>query len=147
MSNADYYKIHWLTFSKVRLTFGYNGNINKSATAVATARQDNGARLTGLDYAYILNPGNPNLRWEKVQKINVGYDFSIKNNLILEALIFMPKRELIYLEKKKTSCLLLLQVILNFLETLQAQQVMGLTSNLLPTIFACEIFAGRPPCS
>ncbi len=74
------------------MTFGYNGNINKSATAAPTARQDNNTPLTMLNYAEIRNPGNPALRWEKVQTINIGYDFSVKNNVVLELLIFILKK-------------------------------------------------------
>lgn len=83
ISNAKYYKIRWMPYSKIRLSYGYNGNINKNASAVTTAVQSSsGDRITGLPYADIRNPGNPELRWEKVQKINIGYDFATRNDIL-----------------------------------------------------------------
>ena len=70
-------------FSSLRLrgTYGYNGNIDKSVTAYTTALFNSGSNgLTRLPYAQITNPPNPDLSWEKVKIWNAGLDFSLKNN-------------------------------------------------------------------
>lgn len=60
----------------LRATYGINGNVDRSTSPylianVATDRQ------TNLPYAYVSNPSNPLLRWEKTAVVNVGVDFSI----------------------------------------------------------------------
>lgn len=59
---------------KLRATYGYNGNLDKSVTAFTTAyyMYDN---YVGASNAYISNPANPELRWEKIAMMNVGLDF------------------------------------------------------------------------
>ncbi|EJL74383.1 TonB-linked outer membrane protein, SusC/RagA family [Chryseobacterium populi] len=80
ISNEAFYNINWLPFAKLRMTYGYNGNVDKSVTAVTTIRQTNGSYISGMPYAVIANPGNPDLRWEKIRTINWGADFSTSNN-------------------------------------------------------------------
>jgi TonB-linked SusC/RagA family outer membrane protein len=60
----------------LRATYGINGNVNKSTSPflianVATNAQNN------LPYAYVSNPTNPLLRWEKTKVTNIGLDFVI----------------------------------------------------------------------
>lgn len=70
-----FFNIPWVNYLKVRGTYGYNGNIDKSVTAFTTARYSGTSSNTGLPYASILNPPNPQLRWERVQIFNLGLDF------------------------------------------------------------------------
>ncbi|MBV4358891.1 SusC/RagA family TonB-linked outer membrane protein [Pinibacter aurantiacus] len=63
----------------LRATYGINGNVDRSTSPylianVATDRQ------TNLPYAYVSNPSNPLLRWEKTAVTNIGIDFSILND-------------------------------------------------------------------
>jgi TonB-linked SusC/RagA family outer membrane protein len=69
---------------KIRATYGYNGNINKSVTAYLTAASISGltAQGTGLPYAIISNPPNEELRWERVKTVNLGFDFTARNNIL-----------------------------------------------------------------
>jgi TonB-linked SusC/RagA family outer membrane protein len=60
----------------LRATYGINGNVNKSTSPflianVATNTQNN------LPYAYVSNPTNPLLRWEKTKVTNLGIDFAM----------------------------------------------------------------------
>ncbi|AMR29935.1 hypothetical protein A0256_00150 [Mucilaginibacter sp. PAMC 26640] len=79
-----FYKINWLPYLKLRATFGYNGNINTGATAVTTIRQFdpilNG--YSAIPYSRIVNPGNPELRWERIRMINLGGDFGFLGNVV-----------------------------------------------------------------
>ncbi|OOQ60312.1 hypothetical protein BC343_26485 [Mucilaginibacter pedocola] len=84
VGREPFYKAGWLPYLKLRATFGYNGNINTGATAVTTIRQFdpilNG--FSAIPYSRIINPGNPELRWERVRMINLGADFGLFDNLL-----------------------------------------------------------------
>lgn len=67
---------------KIRLTYGYNGNIDRSlsgyTTASYSAANTSGFNnLTQQPYARIQNPPNPDLRWERVRTTNIGVDFGL----------------------------------------------------------------------
>src|SRR5690606_26938096 len=83
LSSEDFYDMDWLPYLKLRASYGYNGNANKSVTAYTTVRYDDG-RFTRsrLPYARITNPPNPELRWEKVKVVNLGVDFALRKNVI-----------------------------------------------------------------
>lgn len=84
-TREKFFRADWLTYLKIRATFGYTGNINTSATAVATLRQfpaNYNPYANGEPFDYIVNPGNPELRWEKNRMINFGADFALKNQII-----------------------------------------------------------------
>ena len=76
LSQESFYHSVWLPYLKLRATFGYNGNINKSLSAYTTASYFDGSQSqTALPYAQIINPPNPELRWERIRHINLGIDF------------------------------------------------------------------------
>lgn len=81
ITDFDAVKRPWLDLLKLRLTYGYNGNVNNAASALMTAYYTTDY-FTGLRYAEVRNPGNPQLRWERVGIWNLGVDFSILNNRI-----------------------------------------------------------------
>src|SRR5690606_34453077 len=62
----------------LRATYGYNGNVNKTATAYPTVQYLYNSSLQ-LNTARLIGPGNPYLRWEKTAVTNLGLDFSIKD--------------------------------------------------------------------
>lgn len=74
-----FYRIEMLPVLKLRMTYGYNGNVDNSLSALTTLRYASNTYLTGLDYAYVFSPGNPELRWEKSRLLNLGVDFGFKN--------------------------------------------------------------------
>lgn len=77
-----FYDLSWLPFLNVRLTYGFNGNVDRTLSAYTTARYNNGASLlTRQPYADIVNPPNPELKWEKIKIINLGIDFSSKKGV------------------------------------------------------------------
>jgi len=81
ISDEGFYKFSWLPSLKLRTTFGYNGNVDKTLSAVMTATYQGGSTTaSGLPYAFISNPPNPDLRWERVRIYNVGLDFNFRNN-------------------------------------------------------------------
>ena len=83
ISKEKFYRTqtNWLPYLRLRVTHGYNGNVDRTVsafTSAATAGQSNYGALTGS----IVNPPNPALRWEKVQMTNIGIDFSSLNKVI-----------------------------------------------------------------
>jgi TonB-linked SusC/RagA family outer membrane protein len=92
ISKEAFYKIAWLPELKLRATYGYNGNINKSLSALTTATYlDGSQQATLLPFARILNPPNSELRWERIRNINLGLDFATKNNRVSGTLEYFVK--------------------------------------------------------
>ncbi|WPU95644.1 SusC/RagA family TonB-linked outer membrane protein [Mucilaginibacter sabulilitoris] len=92
VSKEQFYHISWLPNLKVRATYGYNANVNKSASAITTLEQQSNAYYSGVPYNIINSPGNPELRWEKVRIANFGMDYSLKNNLLSGSFEYYTKR-------------------------------------------------------
>ena len=91
ISKEHFYKLPWLPLLKLRVTYGYNGNVDKSVTAYTTIQQLSNSFYYGLPYANISNPGNPELRWEKIRMLNFGLDFSFRNNILSGSLEYYLK--------------------------------------------------------
>lgn len=82
IERENFYHIDWLSSLKVRITYGYNGNIDKTLSGLLTTQNYGFTNRWGSVYSTILNPPNPALSWEKVKTWNFGLDFSLKNNRI-----------------------------------------------------------------
>ncbi|MEB2777486.1 SusC/RagA family TonB-linked outer membrane protein [Algoriphagus sp. D3-2-R+10] len=94
VSEESFYRSGLIPYLKLRTTFGYNGNVDKSISAFTTAAYYITAANTlnpGERAAQIMNPPNPNLRWERIQLFNAGMDFGLKNNLLDGSLEFYVK--------------------------------------------------------
>lgn len=70
---------------KIRASYGLTGNLDNSLSAHTTSRLNPSiSSSSGLRYAYIVNPANPELRWERVHVANVGLDLGLlKNRVVL----------------------------------------------------------------
>ena len=94
LSQEEFYPFaSWLPVLKLRTTYGYSGNVNKSLTAYATGYYYSNSD-TDLPYVQILTPPNPNLRWEKVRMVNFGVDFESKNRVFSGSIEYYRKRGL-----------------------------------------------------
>ena len=79
----------WLSYLKLRASYGVNGNVDQASTTyfvakykkMSTSLQPLGQGLTYLDYDGDDLP-NPKLRWEKTATTNIGLDFRLFKNLI-----------------------------------------------------------------
>src|SRR5690606_16447051 len=73
--------LNWLNQLNLRLTYGYNGNVDRSTAFMplisTTATPDT---YTNEYTANISSYGNPTLRWEKTGTWNLGIDYSIFDN-------------------------------------------------------------------
>ncbi|SEM43342.1 TonB-linked outer membrane protein, SusC/RagA family [bacterium A37T11] len=75
---------HWdmVPQLSLRATYGVNGNISRAATAMPTALATSQGVSHNLPALQLLTPANQNLRWERVGMLNLGLDFSLKNQFL-----------------------------------------------------------------
>ncbi|MBW7892902.1 MAG: SusC/RagA family TonB-linked outer membrane protein, partial [Chitinophagaceae bacterium] len=90
LGHEKFMNLKWLPDLKFRITYGFNGNIDKSATAFTTAEYL-APNDFGLLTAEIRNPPNDSLRWEKVRMINVGIDFALRNKVLSGSIEYYHK--------------------------------------------------------
>nr|WP_315396800.1 SusC/RagA family TonB-linked outer membrane protein [uncultured Sphingobacterium sp.] len=78
---------------KLRATYGYNGNTNNTVAAYPIMNVQSEAHyITGQNYAMMFSPPNPALRWEKVENLNLGLDFSLLVNRISGSVEYYRKK-------------------------------------------------------
>jgi TonB-linked SusC/RagA family outer membrane protein len=82
LSQEKFYQLPWLPYVNVRATYGYNGNIDKSLSAFTTAQFVAASPLTRVPFARVINPPNPQLRWERTKIINLAADLKTRGNRI-----------------------------------------------------------------
>lgn len=78
LKNEKYFRSDIIDNLKLRLTYGYSGNVDNSMSAHTIISYLNNplSSQVNLPAATIYMPPNPELRWEKVGTINAGMDFS-----------------------------------------------------------------------
>ena len=74
-----YHADKWLSYLKVRVTDGFNGNVDKSVSAYTTAVINSVGSSNGIITASIINPANPDLQWEKIHIVNAAAEFGTRN--------------------------------------------------------------------
>jgi TonB-linked SusC/RagA family outer membrane protein len=89
-NRESFYHIAWLPSLKARLTFGYQGNVNKGTSAVLTTLSGF-PNSFGIPSSLVGNLPNPELRWEKVSQINYGIDFGLKNEIVTGSIEYFTK--------------------------------------------------------
>lgn len=82
ISNEAFYHVGWLPYLKLRITNGYSGNTNPSMTGVTTLVLSGPLPPSNLPTSRVNQFPNPDLRWEKVQMINVGIDFAVEKQIL-----------------------------------------------------------------
>jgi len=82
INKENFYAINWLKDLKLRGSYGYNGNVDKTLSALLTVTRIGLTNAYGDIYSQVKNPPNPDLRWEKVKVWNVGLDFALTNGRI-----------------------------------------------------------------
>ncbi|MEJ7778955.1 MAG: SusC/RagA family TonB-linked outer membrane protein [Daejeonella sp.] len=93
VASERFYNLGFLPVLKLRSSFGYSGNTanNRSAYTTISYMSASGT-INNLRFAYLRNPPDENLRWEKVGIFNVGLDFGIKDNRISGSLDVFQKK-------------------------------------------------------
>lgn len=92
VSDEPFYHLAGLTYLKLRLTYGYNGNAI-TVPGVASIVYSGGINeKTLLPYAIPSSPPNSELRWERTGMLNLGIDFRLKNDRLSGSMEFFDKR-------------------------------------------------------
>ena len=84
-SEEGFYRSGFIPYLKLRMTFGYNGNVDRTTSSLTTASYyitGSSSMQPGLRAASVQNPPNPDLRWERVKMWNAAVDFGLKNELL-----------------------------------------------------------------
>lgn len=77
ISRENFYHLSWLPELKLRVTDGFNGNVDRTVSAYTSANFNQGANSYGNPSLMITNPANPSLQWERTNILNMGLDFSL----------------------------------------------------------------------
>jgi TonB-linked SusC/RagA family outer membrane protein len=91
ISRETFFKSAFISYLKLRLTYGYNGNVDKSTSAFTTA----GVGISSIFQqpgAFLVNPPNPELSWEKISMVNSGIDFSLFRGAVNGSFDYYYKR-------------------------------------------------------
>lgn len=92
-SDEKFYHLTFLPLLKLRITYGYSGNVNNTIPALTTLDYTslNYSGISNLPYAMVANPPNADLRWEKIGMFNAALDFSSKNNIVNGSIEYYTK--------------------------------------------------------
>lgn len=93
VSQEDFYEIDWLPHLRLRTTYGSAGNIDKSQSHYPTIQLGVNS-ISRLQQSILRHPGNPSLRWEQVNTLNVGLDWRVANNRIAGSVEYYKKNGL-----------------------------------------------------
>lgn len=77
MKNEPFFDVDIFSQLKWRATYGSSGNINKSLGHLPVMNKREDTRYQ-LSYAILNSPGNPSLRWEQVNMLNLGVDWGMR---------------------------------------------------------------------
>jgi len=91
LSREGFYRLAPISKLILRLTYGLSGNIDKTVAAFTTARYTSNSQ-TGQPSASLVNPPNPNLKWEKSAMLNVGLDFSLRGGILDGSIEFYKRK-------------------------------------------------------
>lgn len=92
ISKESFYRFRQIPVLSFRVSFGYNGNLDKNIAAITTFIYRGNDFLTGKSYAGINNIPNPELRWEKTEHLNLGINFGTLNKRISGSIEYFRKK-------------------------------------------------------
>jgi len=76
IAKEEFFTLPQVDLLTLRLSYGINGNVDRTTSPFLVASMATDYN-TNRPYAYIRNPENPMLRWEKTAVTNIGLDFSL----------------------------------------------------------------------
>jgi len=90
ISREKFYRSRWLNSLKLKLTYGHTGNIDKTISPFTTVTLQ-GNNSYGVQRAFVANPANEELQWEKVRISNFAVEFSAFRNQLWGTVEFYTK--------------------------------------------------------
>lgn len=92
LDKESFMNISWLTYLKLRATYGLSANLGPNTSALLNLRSDVTLRPTDIEsYLYIQDLENADLTWEKLKEFNVGIDYGVFNNNITGTIDFYAR--------------------------------------------------------
>ncbi|MCD0488620.1 SusC/RagA family TonB-linked outer membrane protein [Pedobacter sp. MC2016-14] len=94
LSSESFFKSDCVDNLRIRATYGSSGNVNKDVSTFTVINYAASAyRDPNLErYASIISPGNPSLKWEKVNTLNFGLDWSLFKGRVSGGFEFFAKK-------------------------------------------------------
>lgn len=92
LSREPFFKMPFLSFLKLRATYGISGNTDPSMTGVTTIRYSSTSPYTQSAYALVDRYANPELTWEKVNMLNLAVDFRTENRRVSGSVEYYNKK-------------------------------------------------------
>jgi TonB-dependent starch-binding outer membrane protein SusC len=80
VSNESFYKVKTLPYLRIRVTYGYQGNVNNAYTPLTIIQYNGIDPLINQQFAVVKTPADPSLSWETIKQINGGLDFRAFSN-------------------------------------------------------------------
>jgi TonB-linked SusC/RagA family outer membrane protein len=90
ISSEKFFDIRWLSELRMRVSHGYTGNMDKTISPYTIIQYGNLNSYNAIQ-AFVSNPANRNLQWEKIKITNAALDFSIRNYRISGTIEFYLK--------------------------------------------------------
>lgn len=95
LSNENFFKSNLLQTVTLRMSYGFSGNIDPNASALTTlSYYPASISPIRLPFTNVRTPPNADLSWEKVKQLNLGLDFSFKNNRLSGSIEYYKKKSL-----------------------------------------------------
>ncbi|SHH03372.1 SusC/RagA family TonB-linked outer membrane protein [Pedobacter caeni] len=92
VSKESFYKSAILPYLNLRLTYGFNGNVDVGKSAVTTIEYFDTSPYTLMPMSRFNKYANPELKWETSRTINIGLDFSMMTNRISGSIEYYLKK-------------------------------------------------------
>jgi TonB-linked SusC/RagA family outer membrane protein len=94
ISKEKFFTDESISSLKLRLTYGYNGNVDNNATSLPIISYGRNGQTypLPLQRAVLLSPPNPGITWEKVRMINIALDFGLFSNKLYGSLEYYAKK-------------------------------------------------------
>lgn len=91
ISDETFFRLKFINRLKFRFSYGFNGNIDKSASPYITGYPWIDP-VTRLPYAAVQSAPNPGLTWERTGTYNIGMDFAVLNHRVSGGVDLYAKR-------------------------------------------------------
>ncbi|GAO44115.1 putative TonB-dependent receptor [Flavihumibacter petaseus NBRC 106054] len=91
ISKEGFYNSTFLPMLRLRTSYGINGNVDNSKSAVTSIFHLGNDTYSNLPFSSVAQYPNPSLSWEKVQIFNVGLDFQLKDNVLSGSIEYFNK--------------------------------------------------------
>jgi TonB-linked SusC/RagA family outer membrane protein len=91
ISGEKFFTYDFINNLKLRVSYGFNGNIDKTASPYITGTPWIDP-LLGIPYAAVQQAPNPGLTWEKTRVYNIGLDYAFLDNRINGSFEYYKKR-------------------------------------------------------